>query len=458
MSHHELVKAIDESSSEIVSFLRSIIRFNTVNPPGNELPLAQYIYDYMSREGVDCEVIESGDGRGNVIARLPGEDDSKRLLYLSHLDVVPAVNASLWSHDPFSGDVEGDWIYGRGALDCKSLVTAEAFSLIMLKRLGVKPKYTLIFASTADEEAGGWRGIGWIVSKFPEKVKADYVINEGGGLAIRGRGGRVIYLVDVCEKGYCNVKIRISGKGGHSSTPYTNGNALYLMGLAIKRLYEYNPPMYRFSLVEESVKRVFEGLAGLPGSIVARMLFSPMRPLALKVISRFNPNINRFLKSLMGLTIAPTIANSGEKENVIPSLAELVVNCRLLPGQDDKYVLSVIRDALSGIGGFEVEILGWFPASYSDIDLKFFNSMESTLKLLMPNIDVRLAPFVMPGSSDSRFLRSLGAKVYGFSPMNPNLNYGELMNLAHGVNEKIDVNSLLLSTKFLSVLPLIMNI
>jgi acetylornithine deacetylase/succinyl-diaminopimelate desuccinylase-like protein len=160
----------------------------------------------------------------------------------------------------------------------------------------------------------------------------------------------------------------------------------------------------------------------------------------------------------MGLTIAPTIAKSGEKENVIPSYAELVVNCRLLPGQDDKYVLSVVRDALSGIGGFEIESLGWFPASYSDIDLKFFNSMESTLKLLMPKVDVKLAPFVMPGSSDSRFLRSLGAKVYGFSPMNPNLNYAELMNLAHGVNEKIDVNSLLLSTKFLATLPLTINI
>jgi acetylornithine deacetylase/succinyl-diaminopimelate desuccinylase-like protein len=270
--------------------------------------------------------------------------------------------------------------------------------------LGIKPKYTLIFASTADEEAGGWRGVGWIVSKFPEKVKADYVINEGGGLAIRGRGGRVIYLVDVCEKGYCNVKIKVSGKGGHSSTPYTTGNALYLMGLIIKKLYEYEPPTYKFSLVEECIKSVFEGVAGLPGSIIARMIFSPMRPLAMALLSKFNPNITRFLKSLMGLTIAPTIAKSGEKENVIPSYAELVVNCRLLPGQDDKYVLSVVRDVLSGVGGFEIESLGWFPASYSDIDLKFFNSMESTLKLLMPKVDVKLAPFVMPGSSDSRFM------------------------------------------------------
>ncbi|MEM4484219.1 MAG: M20/M25/M40 family metallo-hydrolase [Candidatus Methanomethylicia archaeon] len=457
MDYNELLKFVDDSSSEIISFLRSIIRFNTSNPPGNELPLAQYIYDFLSREGLNCEVIESSEGRGNVIAYLPGEDDSKRLLYLSHLDVVPPGDLSLWSYDPFSANMDGNWIYGRGALDCKSLVTAEVFSLVLLKRLGIKPKYKIILAATADEETGGYRGIGWIASKYPEKVKADYVINEGGGLPIRGRGGKLVYLVDVCEKGYCNVKIKVSGRGGHSSVPYISDNALYLMSLIVKRLYECEPPTYKFEIVEESFKKIFKHFAGFLGSILASMIFSPLRGLAFKLISKFEPNMVNFIKSLMGMTIAPTIVRSGEKENVIPSSAEITVNCRLLPGQDDGYVKSVLKEVLKGFEKVDINVLSWFPASYSPIDSAFFNVMESTLKLILPGYDVSIAPFVMPGSSDSRFLRGLGANVYGFSPLNPKLKYSELMNLAHGVNERIDVESLILSTKYLTLLPLKLN-
>ncbi|MCX8168716.1 MAG: M20/M25/M40 family metallo-hydrolase [Candidatus Methanomethylicia archaeon] len=453
MNYDELIKVIDDSTNDVISFFRSILRFNTVNPPGNELPLAQYIYDFLSRENIDCEIIESDEGRGNVIAHLKGQYSSKRLLYLSHLDVVPVGDINLWTHHPFSADIEEGWIYGRGALDCKSLVAAEVFSLIFLKRLGIKPKFDLILATTADEEVGGWKGIGWIASKFPEKVKADYVINEGGGLPIRSKGGKIVYLVDVCEKGYCNVKIKVTGKSGHSSVPYTSENALYLMSLIIKRLYEYEPPMYRLEIVEESFKKIFGHIAGAPGRVIAYMLFSPLKGLALKILLSFEPRIIRFLKSLMGLTIAPTIAKSGDKENVIPSSAEIIVNCRLLPGQDDKYVESIFKEVLKDFKGIDINISGWFPASFSNVDSTFFNVMESTLKILLPNYNVSIAPFVMPGSSDSRFLRNLGAKVYGFSPLNPKLNYSELMNLAHGINEKIDIQSLILSTKFLTLLP-----
>lgn len=458
MNHNDILKAIDDSSNDIISFLRSIIRFDTTNPPGNELPLAQYIYDFMSREGIDCEVIESMDGRGNIIANIPGEYESKRILYLSHLDVVPAGDISRWSHNPFSADFDGEWIYGRGALDCKGLVASQVLSLVMLKRLGIKPKYTLILASTADEETGGWRGIGWIASKYPGKVKANYVINEGGGLPIKGKNNSIVYLVDVCEKGSCNVKIRISGKSGHSSVPFKNDNALYMMGLVIKRLYEYTPPKYRCEIVKDSFNVIFKSFAGTLGSIMVKLLFSPFHSLAFKFISRSEPNMANFIRSLMGLTMAPTIAESGEKENVIPNSAEIIVNCRLLPGQDENYVLSVLRGALSIFKNVEIEVLGCSHASYSVMDQEFFNIMNYTLKSILGEYNTHLVPFVMPGSSDSRFLRVLGAKVYGFSPYNPKLNYSELMNLAHGVNEKIDVNSLILSTKFLTLLPLNINL
>ncbi|MEM3166299.1 MAG: peptidase dimerization domain-containing protein, partial [Candidatus Methanomethylicia archaeon] len=234
-------------------------------------------------------------------------------------------------------------------------------------------------------------------------------------------------------------------------------NALYLMSLIVKRLYECEPPTYKFEIVEESFKKIFKHFAGFLGSILASMIFSPLRGLAFKLISKFEPNMVNFIKSLMGMTIAPTIVRSGEKENVIPSSAEITVNCRLLPGQDDGYVKSVLKEVLKGFEKVDINVLSWFPASYSPIDSAFFNVMESTLKLILPGYDVSIAPFVMPGSSDSRFLRGLGANVYGFSLLNPKLKYSELMNLAHGVNERIDVESLILSTKYLTLLPLKLN-
>lgn len=454
MSFQSLLKNIDEASNELVELFRSIIRFNTTNPPGNELPLANYLYDVFSKEGIDCEVIESGENRGNVIARLEGEVDSKRVLYLSHLDVVPPGNIDLWSHDPFAADMDGGWIYGRGALDCKSLVAAEAFSLILLKRLNIKPKYTLIFAATADEETGGRNGIGWIVEKYPEKVKADFVINEGGGIPIKGRDNTLIYLVDVAEKGSCRIKLKFHGKGGHSSVPFIKDNALYNMSLAVKRLYDFQSSTVYVDAVKEMFETLFPTLMGVKGKLFLKLLLSPLEGLAFSLIDRFEPNFGRLLRSLTRMTIAVTIVKGGVKENVIPSECEAIVNCRLLPGQDGNYALSIVKQALKDIPNIEIDVERSSPASSSPVNKTLLKNFKLVLSEIIPNYKLQVAPFLMPGSSDSRYLRSLGAIVYGFSPINPEVNYNELMNLAHGIDEKIDVGSLVLTAKFLTLLPL----
>lgn len=458
MDLKSLSKVVDECSSELIELFRSIIRYDTSNPPGNELPLANYLYDVLSREGIECEVIESGDNRGNIIAKLEGEVSSKRILYLSHLDVVPPGNVRLWSHNPFAADFDGKWIYGRGALDCKSLVAAEAFSLIMLRRLNVKPKYTLIFASTADEETGGRKGIGWIVEKYPEKVRADFVINEGGGIPIRGRNDTLIYLVDVAEKGSCRIRLKFHGKGGHSSVPFIKDNALYNMSLAVRRLYDFRSPTIFVDAVREMLEVLFPVLVGFKGKLFLKLLFSPLEGLAFSLIERFEPNFGRLLKSLTRMTIAVTIVKGGVKENVIPSECEAIVNCRLLPGQDGDYALSMIKEALKDLPNVEVKVEDFSLASSSPVDKVLLNGFREILSELIPNYNLHVAPFLMPGSSDSRYLRSLGAIVYGFSPINPEIDYSKLLHLAHGVDEKIDVGSLILTTKFLTLLPLKLTI
>jgi len=449
----EALKAVDESFNELVDMFQSILRIDTSNPPGNEVKLDEYIHTILSKEGLDCEVIESEPGRGNVIAYMDGES-GKKLMYLSHLDVVPVQNPSKWKHPPFSATIDGNWIYGRGAVDCKSLVAAQLFSLIVLKRTGIKPKLKLIFASTADEEMGGRAGLGWLVENAPEKVRADYVVNEGGGLPIRLRNRGLLYLVDVAEKGVCWVKLRFKGRSGHASMPYVKDNAMYMTGSAIKALLEYKLKAHYTNATKKLIKDLLTFQYGFMGKVIFRILTSPLEDLFMTLIERKQSEYASFLKSITRLTISPTIVRGGVKENVIPSECELTLDCRLLPGQDRNYVLNCISDALKDIESYEIEVVKYSEASQSPLVDEFLMSIERVMNSLLPDFNVRVAPYIMPASSDSRHARKLGAVVYGFAPLSPTSDCREIVKLAHGDNERIDLSSLKLMAKFFTLLPL----
>ncbi|MEM2386384.1 MAG: M20/M25/M40 family metallo-hydrolase, partial [Candidatus Bathyarchaeia archaeon] len=176
-------RLLKEVEDEITALLSDLIRINTTNPPGDETRAAKYLAETLKREGFICEVFESAPGRGNIITRLKGTGEKPNLLLLSHLDVV-AANPKEWSVDPFSGLVKDGFVWGRGAVDMKSMTAMEVMVMKLLKRNRVKLKGDVILAATADEERGGEYGVGWLVHNHPEKVRADYVINEGGGQAV----------------------------------------------------------------------------------------------------------------------------------------------------------------------------------------------------------------------------------------------------------------------------------
>ena len=192
------VQLLRETEEEVTNLL-SEIRINTTNPPGNESEAAKYLVENLSRESINCEFFESEPGRGSVITRLRGTGEKPSLLLLSHLDVV-AADRREWSVDPFSGLVKDGFIWGRGALDMKGMTAIEMMTLKLLKRNDVKLKGDVIFAATADEERGGNAGAGYLVDNYPEKILANYVLNEGGGLAIPVKG-KNIYTVQQAEKG-----------------------------------------------------------------------------------------------------------------------------------------------------------------------------------------------------------------------------------------------------------------
>src|SRR5690348_3504802 len=194
---------------EVTELLQGLIRIDTTNPPGNETAAAELLRDYLEDAGVSCELYAKIPERANLVARIPGRGDGPTLLFLSHTDVVLA-DASEWSADPFGGELRDGEIWGRGALDMKGQVAAEAVAIASLAREGFEPRGDLIFAATADEEVGAGFGAQWLCEAHPDTVRADYCINEGSGDRVE-LNGRPYYFCSVAEKKSAPFLLRVHG-------------------------------------------------------------------------------------------------------------------------------------------------------------------------------------------------------------------------------------------------------
>ena len=231
---------LSDEKQEITNLLSNLIHINTTNPPGNETKAATYIAQYLANDGFKSEILEPAHGRGSIITRLKGTGEKPSLLLLSHLDVV-AANPNEWTVDPFAGAVKDGYVYGRGAYDMKSMTAVEIMVIRLLKKNNVKLKGDIVLAATADEEAGGEKGAGYLLSNYREKLWCPYVINEGGGLAFPSKKGYV-FPVQTAEKGILWLKIKAKGTPGHGSTPNMADNAVLRMNKVIDKLANYTPP------------------------------------------------------------------------------------------------------------------------------------------------------------------------------------------------------------------------
>jgi len=429
-----------EVMREVTDLLGDLIKIKTENPPGNETPAAEFLYNFFSEEGFEPELLESSRNRGNILTRLSGQG-KKSLLLLSHLDVVPAEPRG-WSVDPFSGVIKEGFVWGRGAIDCKGLVAMEVMTLAILKREGFKPRGTLIFAATADEEMAGKAGAGWLVDKHPDKVRTEMLINEGGGFAFPVNGKRH-YIVQVAEKGVYWIRLRTRGTPGHASMPGIGENALLKMSSIIENLGRYRAP-----IVVHGVARDFiNGITG--GGLGARLLMTPfLADLFLDRARRKDVAESEMIRAMMRMTIAPTMIRSGVKENVIPGECEAVVDCRLLPGQDLTYLKEQFKRALGSLEGIELEPITQEPGSVSPYDTVLFQAIEELIAKNDPGSVC--IPFMIPAGTDSRFFRhKFGTVAYGFVPMKMDLPLDIFMKLAHGIDERISQNNLAYGTRFL---------
>jgi acetylornithine deacetylase/succinyl-diaminopimelate desuccinylase-like protein len=417
--------------AEVTDLLSRLIQVDTTNPPGNETAAAELLREYLEANGVECELYARVPERANLVARIPGSGEGSSLLLLGHTDVVLA-DASEWSVPPFSGEVRNGEIWGRGALDMKGHVAANAVAIASLAREGFEPSGDLIFAATADEEVGDDFGLSWLCSEHPDSVRSDYAVNEGGGdrLAV---DTDVFWVVATAEKLTAPFNIRVHGRSGHASMPGIADNALVKAAKLIERIAAYRPEPQIQQEVEVFLQAVL-GEVPSPETAVART-----RERDRTVAEQIEP--------LLTPTFAPTMISASRKRNVIPALCEIVVDCRLLPGQTPEEIEPIVRGVLGSDIEYDLAFLKAEGGTRSALDTPLWAAVQSFVAELEPA--AQPVPVICAGFTDSHWLReAFGTVVYGFFPyrtMTPEL----AAMLIHSADERVPVSDLELGVDWL---------
>jgi acetylornithine deacetylase/succinyl-diaminopimelate desuccinylase-like protein len=410
---------------EVTDLLQRLIRVDTTNPPGNETAAAELLREYLEANGVACELFARVPERANLVARIPG-GDGPSLLFLGHTDVVLADPAE-WSVPPFSGELRDGNVWGRGALDMKSEVAANAVAIASLAREGFQPSGDLIFAATADEEVGAGFGLEWLCEEHPDAVRCDFAINEGGGDRFELEDGRVIYLPTVAEKMTAPFRLVVRGRSGHASMPRIADNALVKATALIERIAAYRPEPQLGPEVERFLQAALDDV--------------PPASEAVDRMARVSPVAALLLDALLGPTFSPTIISASQKRNVIPALCEIEVDCRLLPGQHPEHVEPMIRAVLGGDVDFELEWIEARGGTRSPLDTPLWEALEEWVAEVEPT--ARAAPLACVGFTDSHWLRdAFGTVAYGFFPSTGELPPELAATLVHSADERIPVADL----------------
>ena len=432
----ELPPTTAQAEDEAVTFTSELIRIDTTNTGDpatvvGERAAAEYVAEKLAEVGYETTYVESGaPGRGNVIARLEGADPSRgALLVHGHLDVVPA-DAAEWSVHPFSGAVQDDYVWGRGAVDMKDMVAMTLAEARRLKRDGIVPNRDIIFAFLADEEAGGHYGAQWLVENRPELFDgATEAISEVGGFSITVRDGVRAYLIETAEKGIAWMTLRVRGRAGHGSMIHED-NAVTKLTEAVARLGRHRFPL----VLTDSVREFLAGITELTG------LHFDEDDLEGSVAKL--GNISRMIGATLRDTANPTMLKAGYKANVIPSLAEATVDCRILPGRREAFDREL--DEILG-PDVEREWTGLQPVETS-FDGPLVDHM--TASIIAEDPGAKTLPYMLSGGTDAKSFVQLGIRCFGFAPLQlpADLDFSALF---HGVDERVPVDALKFGTRVL---------
>ena len=425
---------VDEAGA--IERFRQALRFRTISTQDGDLDTAAFVglHEHLRvsfplvHQHLTREVFELG-----LIYRWPGRDAAKSpIVLMGHLDVVPIAPGTegAWTHPPFDGVLDGDWIYGRGTLDDKSTVLAVLESVEALLKSGFAPERTVILQFGHDEEVGGVKGARAMVAKLvAEGVKPGLVLDEGGALTSArtlGASGTAA-LVGVAEKGFVSISLSVSGDGGHSSTP---PDVTHIGRLARAIVALENAPFeaHLDGVVREMLER---SAAYLPLS----------RRLVLNNLWLFRPVVTQVLladprtASMLRTSTAATIFNAGNKDNVLPPEAHATVNFRIRPGETvdvvRQHVERVIADeqVRVAIDGFRSE-----PPPASPTSGAAFDAVSRSARQTLGETEPMVLPFLLMGATDARYWSAHAKPVYRFNPFPME---EDAMKRAHGTDERV---------------------
>jgi acetylornithine deacetylase/succinyl-diaminopimelate desuccinylase-like protein len=431
------VAVSEDLQTETVELLQQLIRFDTVNPPGWERPAIEHLERRCRAAGFACAVLAEDPERPNLVATLGDPDDGGPVLcLLGHVDTVLA-DPGAWTHSPWSGELADGYLWGRGALDMKDQVAAEATAGISLARGGWRPArgaLRLVFVS--DEETGGHVGARWLCASHPEAVRCDLLLNEGAGSVFTWDGVRR-YGVCCAEKGIFRFTLTAHGEAGHASMPTIGDNALLKLAPVLAALAD---PPEGYAVTEA------------PAALLAALGLDPSDPGgALATLRAADPALHTLAAPMFGVTLTPTMASASQKMNVIPSRAEIRVDCRVPPGLGE----AAARERIAQVLGLHGERTGDLSIAFTERTTGNASPVDSELMTLIADWVARedpgatAVPLILAGFSDSKWFRDAFPEcvAYGFFPQR-HQTLLQTAPLMHNADERIDVRDLGFAARF----------
>ncbi len=431
----------DDVTAEVTDLLQHLIRNECVNDgtvgSGHEVRSVDVLTGYLAGSGLDIETFESAPDRVSLVTRIEGSDPTApTLLLMGHTDVVP-VNPDGWQRDPFGGELVDGEVWGRGAVDMLNLTASMAVATRRLADEGFRPRGSLVYLAVADEEALGTWGADHLVSNEADAVRADYVITESGGIPIPSPTGLKLPII-VGEKGSWWCTLRVHGTPGHASQPFRTDNALVKAAEVVRRIAEYRPPTQLHDVWRTFIERM-EYPEELVGPLLREEGFvEACETLPLGMARQFH--------ACTHTTFAPTVVRGGTKTNVIPDSVELEIDVRTLPGQTGDSVRGMLDEALGELRS-EVDIVSYHddPSTASAADTPLWDSLERTTQRFYDGS--ACVPYLTVGATDARFFRRAGATAYGYGLFSTRMSLEDYSTMFHGDDERVDVESLRLSTE-----------
>jgi acetylornithine deacetylase/succinyl-diaminopimelate desuccinylase-like protein len=415
---------------EAVDLLRRYLTIDTTNPPGNEIEGARFLADVLDGAGISSEIVESAPGRANIRARLVGDGSLGGIVLHHHIDVVYA-ERRYWTVDPFGGEIRDGYLYGRGALDMKSIGILQLAAVLAIKRAGVPLERDLVLLGTADEEAGSAYGARFIADMHPHWLAGnEYALGEFGGIHEETGWRAPLGMIDISEKTGLPLRLTARSSPGHGSMPWPTTAPHRLVGALARLLAAERAPRVLPEVREFFGKlgRVLPGDAGRGFDDIERSLRDPA------FRQRFLAD--RWYAAMVRTTFAVNMLKASEKRNVIPPEAVAEVDCRVLAGDDPEEVVHWVTDVVADPHVTVEAVAPPKVPNMSPPDTELYKSLAATLQRRVPGAVV--APRIMTGFTDNWIFRGAGLQAYGFSPI---LAGDEDARRVHGNDERVSLEN-----------------